>query len=270
MYEKAISLNKSEPIYFTELDLLYELANAPISTRVKLFEGNSEVVEKRDDAFIRQIAVLTLSGNPEKSAEYLKGKSFNYREGNSRVREVIIDANLMLGLKYMAAKDYKNALAQFLEAQIPDEEAGSARSGNRDIQVNYYIGLAYEALHDNVKSKAYYKKSAEHSISKTGYMRYYQGLSYSKLGNKTKANEIFDSLVADGKDQINNSGTKTDFFAIFGEREAENALKSQAYTMRGLGYKGLGQTEQANADLSKAVELSFSNLWANALLKNPD
>jgi Tfp pilus assembly protein PilF len=61
-----------------------------------------------------------------------------------------------------------------------------------------------------------------------------------------------------------------DFFAAFGEREAENTRKSQAYTLRGLGYNGLGKTSQAKQDLKKAVELSFSNLWANTELKNID
>jgi len=265
-YEKAISLNKSEPIYYSELDALYEMANTPVNTRLKLFEGSNEAVKKRDDAFIRQIAVLTLAGNPEKAVEYLTGKDFSYREGNSGVREVIIDSHLMLGKKYMAEKDYKNALGQFLQAQVPDEEAGSAWSGNRDIQVNYYIGLAYEALRDNAKSKAFYKKSADQPIRNTGYMRYYQGLSYIKLGNRTKAEEIFDSLISDGENQIQDSDTGADFFAIFGAREAENVRKSQAYTLRGLGHKGLGHTSQANEDLKKAVALSFSNLWANAEL----
>ena len=62
----------------------------------KIFEGNNEVVNKRDDAFVHQITVLTLAGKPEKSVALLKNKVFSYREGNSRVREVIIDAQLSL------------------------------------------------------------------------------------------------------------------------------------------------------------------------------
>lgn len=33
----------------------------------------------------------------------------------------------------------------FLKIQIQEEEAGSARLGNRDIQVNYYMAEAYRA-----------------------------------------------------------------------------------------------------------------------------
>ncbi len=81
-YEKAISLKKDEPVYYEELDALYEMSNAPVEKRLALFEGNNEVVSKRDDAFARQITVLTLAGKPDKAVEYLTGRKFNYREGS--------------------------------------------------------------------------------------------------------------------------------------------------------------------------------------------
>jgi hypothetical protein len=54
---------------------------------------------------------------------------------------------------------------------------------------------------------------------------------------------------------------------IFGEAEAENTRMSQSFTIRGLGNKGLGNTDKAKKDLNKAVELSYSNLWAKAELE---
>jgi len=271
-YEKAISLDHSDAILYTELDNLYELNNSPLEKRVKIFEGNEQVVNKRVDAFVRQITVLTLAGKPERSIELLKDKVFSYREGNSRVREVIIDAHLSLGLKYMSAKQYQKALDHFLLAQVPDEEAGSARSGNRDIQVNYFIGQAYKALKMEDKAKEYYTLASKaETAKKPGMMNYYQGLCFQELKDNPKANEIFNSLIENGDKAINRDATaQDDFFASFGEREAENTRKSQAYTLRGLGYKGLGKSSQAKEDLEKAVELSVSNLWANTELKNYD
>jgi len=88
-------------------------------------------------------------------------------------------------------------------------------------------------------------------------MRYYQGLSQLKLGNKAKATELFNALVADGEAAINQtSAGSADFFVMFGDREDEATRKSQAYTQRGLGYKGLGENSKASDDLKKAVELS--------------
>ena len=104
-YEKAMSLKKDEPIYYEELDALYEMSNTPVEKRLKLFEGNNETVSKRDDAFARQMTVLTLAGKPEKLLNIMTGRNFSYREGDSRVRDIIIDAHLMLGKKYFAEKE---------------------------------------------------------------------------------------------------------------------------------------------------------------------
>ncbi|MCY1719982.1 hypothetical protein OU798_06485 [Prolixibacteraceae bacterium Z1-6] len=94
-------------------------------------------------------------------------------------------------------------------------------------------------------------------------------MSYQKLKNNKKANEIFESLVAEGEKQIDPDNENTgNLFAIFGERDDERKRKSSAYTLRGLGYKGLGIKEQAKNDLQKAVDLSVSNLWAGNELKN--
>lgn len=269
-YEKAIALNKNDAILFAELDNLYNLNNSPIETRLKIFEGNEEVVNKRDDSFISQITVLTLAGKPEKAIELLKDKVFSYREGNSRVREVIIDAQLSLGLKYLANKEYQKALDHFLLAQVPDEEAGSARSGNRDIQVHYFIGQAYEALNSRSKAMKFYKMAANAETSnRPGIMNYYQGLSYLELKNRDKAMLTFANLIEQGNKILKNDpANNANYFTIFGSKQDENLRNSQAYTLKGLGHKGLGELSKAREDLTRAVSLSVSNLWANTELQN--
>jgi tetratricopeptide (TPR) repeat protein len=269
-YERAVSLKKDDPMYYTELDALYEISNAPIEKRLKLFEGSNETVKKRDDAFIRQISVLILADEPEKAVEYLTGRNFSYVEGSSSVMEVILNAHLMLGKKYYAEKKFKEALQQFLlAADVPEEEGGSDRSINRSVQVNYYLGIAYEALGDRKRAKENFTLSANQAIGGTSYLSYYKGLSSIKIGKTTQASEIFKLLTEDGNRQIEQrSNIVPDAFAKFGEAEAENSRLSQGYLMRGLGYKGLGETKLATEDLKKAVELSVSNLWARAFLQD--
>ncbi len=260
-YERAIDLTKKEAIYYAELDALYELNNVPIDKRLKLFQGQNEVVKNRDDAFIRQIAVLTLADQPEKAVEYLDGVEFAYREGSSRVRETIIDAQLMLGRKHFNNREYDKALDCFLRAQVPEEEAGSSRMGNRYMQVSYYIGLAYEALGDRGKAKYFFEKSIERKTGRINVMSYYQGLSYEKLGDMNNSKRVFESMIKEADQQLKNSAV-SEVGVIFGEREAENERKSRYYTIRGFAYKGLGETKRANEDLKSAIELSYSNLWA--------
>lgn len=262
-YVKAINLKKDEPVYYEELDALYEMSNAPVEKRLALFEGNNVVVSKRDDAFARQITVLTLAGKPDKAVEFLTGRKFNYREGSSRVRDIIIDAHLMLGKKYMSEKNYEKALAEFLLAQVPEEEAGGSRAGNRNLQVDYFTGLAYDAMGNKSKAKKYFSLSTAQESGNSSYIKYYQGLSYSKLGKKAEAGNAFNALITEGERQVSQSASnEADYFAKFGTREAENARLSNACLLKGLGYKGLGRTAEAKENLQKAVELSAGNLYA--------
>ncbi len=265
-YEKAISLRKDEPIYYEELDRLYEMSNTAVEKRMALFAGSNDVVSRRDDAFARQIEVLTLAGQTDKAVEYLTGKQFSYREGSGRIRDVIIDAHLIQGIKHLREKQYQKALDNFIKAQVPEEEASGSRAGNRNIQVNFFMGLAYEGMGNKRKAREYFTASIKPASVISGYITYYQGLSYNKLGHKTRATEIFNSMIAEGDRQLKQSTATGDFFAKFGAREAENARLSNAYLLKGLGYKGLGDISNAVSNLKDALEHQAGNLYAGVEL----
>ena len=266
-YEKAFAVKKDDPVYYAELDPLYEMNNTPIEKRAKLFEEKNEIVKQRDDSFVREIIVLNLAGEYDKAVEYLSKSNFHFREGSSRVRDITVDARLLLGKKYLSEKKYEQTLEQFLSTiETPDNSQSGRRTGDmRSPQINYWVGIAYEALGNKTKAKSYFTLSTDQPIRTNNYIRYYQGLSFLKLGNKTKASEYFNSLIEEGNKRIN-QGSEIDFFAKFGEREAENAQLSNAYLLKGLGYKGLGDANAATENLKKAVELSASNLYANVEL----
>ena len=62
-------------------------------------------------------------------------------------------------------------------------------------------------------------------------------------------------------------GADIDFFAKFGEQESDNVRFSNAYLLKGLGDKGLGDSKSAGENLKKAVELYTGNLWATMELQ---
>jgi tetratricopeptide (TPR) repeat protein len=266
-YEKAFAVKTDDPVYYAELDPLYEMNNTPVEKRLKLFEGKNEIVKQRDDSFVREIIVLNLAGESEKAVEYLSKSTFHFREGSSRVRDITVDARILLGKKYLTEKKNKEALDQFLStAETPENALTGRRSGDmRSPQINYFIGLAYEALGKKTQAKSYYTLSFDQTLRTSDYIRYYQGLSFLKIGNKAKASEYFNSLIEEGN-KIIKQGSEVDFFAKFGEREAANVQLSNAYLLKGLGYKGLGDTNSATENLTKAVELSASNLYARVEL----
>lgn len=262
-YEKALEVKKDDPVYYAELDPLYEMSNTPIEKRAGLFEGRNEIVKKRDDSFVREIIVLNLAGQAEKAVDYLSRSNFHFREGSSRVRDITVDAHLLLGKKYLTGRQFDAALEQFLAAVgTPENSKATGKEGDiRGPQINYYIGLAYEALGNKAKAKSYFILSSEQSSGVNNFISYYQGLSFQKLGNHVKASERFNALISEGDGQLK-KGSDIDFFAKFGEREAENVRLSNGYLLKGLGYKGLGNSVAADENLKKSVELSASNLYA--------
>ena len=262
-YERAVELKKDDPVYYAELDPLYELNNTPVGTRFKLFESANEVVKKRDDSFVREIMVLNLAGESEKSVEYLANSIFHFREGSSKVRDITVDAHLLTGKKHLVQKKYKEALEQFLaSAQTPENSKPGLKTGDeRSPQTDYFTGLAWEALGNKSKAKSSFTTSTARPINEISYISYYEGLSYLKLGNKDKADESFKALIDEGDKRLK-KGSEVDFFAKFGEKEAANVQLSNAYLLKGLGCKGLGNKAKAMENLKKAVELSASNLWA--------
>ena len=260
-YEKALSLNKNEPLYYTEISELYERSNAPINTRMKIFEGSQDIVKKRDDSYMYYIENLMLSEQPEKAVEAVEKATFAYTEGSSRARNININANLMLGKHYYDNKAYQEALESFLKAQVARQEAIDDRQGTREIEVNYYIGLAYEALRNRSKANASFRSSARQPSQAVTVTSYYQGLSYAKLGENDQAKKIFESMVSEANQQLERS-VDSEVGAIFGRRESSDNRLSRLHTLRGLGYKGLGELQKAKADLDKALELSQNNLTA--------
>jgi tetratricopeptide (TPR) repeat protein len=155
-----------------------------------------------------------------------------------------------------------------LEAQVPEEEAGNERFGNRELQVNYYIGMAYKALNQESKAKTFFEKAiGQGTENVSGIMDYYKGLSYAELGETRKAEKVFKSMIEHANEKLQGEET-VEAGVIFGAGEAENVRKSQYYTIRGLGNKGLDKTNKAEEDLQKAVDLSRSNLWAKVELDN--
>ena len=260
-YEKALSLNKNEPIYYTELSELYERNNSSIETRAKIFEGNRDIVKNRDDSYMYFIESLILSEQADKAVEALEEAKFAYTEGSSRSRNIRINAYLMLGKQYYDKKEYQKALETFLKAQITRHEAGDDRQGGREIEVDYYIGLTYEALRNRSKANASFRSSTQQPSQTVNVTTYYQGLSYAKLGDDDQAKKTFESMVSEADRQLSQS-IDSEVGAIFGRREATDNRLSRLYTMRGLGYKGLGELQNAKDDLKRALELSQSNLTA--------
>ncbi len=267
-YEKAVACDSKDPRLYVELDSLYEAGNASLGKRLALFENNHETVRQRNDSFLREITVLVLVGRYDEALDFLANNQFHVREGGGEIHDVYVDGHLLRGLRYLKQDKPKDALTDFRAAsEYPENlSVGRPKNDSRAAQVAYNTGMAYEALSDSAKAKEYYKKAADQKgAGSWSEARFYQGLSLVKLGQKSRADEIFDDLINTGRRRLSEKATE-DFFAKFGEGQTAAARQASARYTLGLGYRGKGQNEQAKAEFEKAVQLNVSHVWAAAQL----
>jgi tetratricopeptide (TPR) repeat protein len=181
---------------------------------------------------------------------------------------VYVDAHLLRGLSYLKNRKFDKALRDFQKAsEYPENlSVGRPKNDRRAPQVAYYTATAYEALGDTGKASEFYKKAADQRVSsRWSEARFYQGLCFRELGQKDRAEEIFDKLIGNAKEELSKEAD-VDVFAKFGQQQTEEARKASAHYALGLGYLGKGLREQAKAEFEKAVELNVSHVWAKAQL----
>lgn len=263
-YERAIDLNPNDPRYFYELDLQYEAAGVTVARRLDMLTRHHAAVAQRDDALTREIVLLTAAGESDRALDLLKTRRFRNWEGSSEIHNVYVNACLRRGQQKTGAGKVRETLGDFEAAlEYPENlEVGRARRAARAAEIHYLIGTAQEALGESEKAKTAFEMAAggrKDRASSEG--DYYRALALRKLGRASEAAPLFEGLVKAGTEQLAR-GEAADYFAKFGEKQADRVRQAQAHYLVGLGQLGLGRTEEARTTFAKALELHPAHLGA--------
>ena len=262
-YERAIGRDGGDPRFFSELDELYERANASPERRLALFEKHHATVIQRNYSFVREIMAQVLSGNYDRAIESLRNNFFHIREGGGEIHGVHVDAHLLRGLESLESGRAAEALEDFLQAATYPENlsVGVPRRDRRAPQVAYYTALAYRALGRGAEERSALERAAGQQLP-WGWAesQYYRALALADLGRAEEAEGIFTRLIAEGERRLEER--EVDFFAKFGEQATEEAQRAEALYILGLGRLGSGDAAGAAEALGESVALDVSNVWA--------
>jgi tetratricopeptide (TPR) repeat protein len=287
--EKAVALDRKYALHFTELDELYEQTGTPLEKRIPLFEKNLAVVAQRDDAQNRAVALMVAAGKYDEAIQMMTGRKFAQAEGtNLNVGDQWASAHMLRGQQNIAAKKYKDALADFEKAvSVPDNlpARGFGEFGGRSAEVAYLTGLAYEGLGDRAKATESWNKALAPAPSGSGRrgggggggaaaaggaQSYYQAMCLQKLGQADKAKAMFQSLVDSGQRGLAQPASAASGRGGRGGgrggAQSPRLRTANAHYNMGLGYLGLGDAAKAKAELSQAVETSPDLLGARTAL----
>lgn len=275
--ETAVSLQPL-PKFLAELDELYEKAGVSPQKRLEALEKHQQAVNERDDALTREIRLYIELGNYDKALGLLlNGHHYTIWEGGRQYPALASykDARLLKGRDYMKAGNYKEALKQYQAAlEYPESfSEGRPTDGGYAPVIDYFIGTAYQALHNANMAKTYFEKAAalpskvyDPSFETRGHepeILYYRACADQKLGRAAEAAQIYDNLITLGQEAIRNSGIeRPDYFAKFGERGSKAVREAQGHYILGLGHLGSGKWQEAKAELEQAVKLNVDHLEA--------
>ncbi|MDR1682508.1 MAG: tetratricopeptide repeat protein, partial [Candidatus Symbiothrix sp.] len=267
-YEKAISLDASQALFFTELDEVYESANVDVKKRYEILSQHHATVQKRYDSFVREIRMTILAGEYDKAIEHLTSHFFSRQEGVNDLHDIYVDACLLAGKAQLEQGNIAKACEYFLKAnEYPDNQCVSRDEiYNRNSQVYYYIGLAVEQLGKKSEAKKYYRLAAQNPSLETNIYDYERALAMLKLDKKANVSPFYDALIQLGQSKITEE--VDNFFVSFGPGKTVAEVNTLAYYTLGLGYLGKGDAAKAKECFAKAVSIKADNLWAKIGMKN--
>jgi tetratricopeptide (TPR) repeat protein len=283
--EKAVSSEHKYALHFTELDELYEEAGTPLAKRLALFQQNASVVERRDDALNRYVALQVAAGQLEVAIQTMTTHTFAVAEGeNINVVEQWTEAHILRAQKEIETQHYADALkdleaAVTIPANLP-MSFGFGGVNPRSAEINYWTGVAYAGSVDTQHAEESWKRAVapsgpaparrpgRSSDAASGKAQdYYRGRAFQKLGQEDKAQELFRGLVQFGQNELQPPAPTTEASGFYPERRvSQRARTANAHYLAGLGYMGLKDQAAAKAELSQAVQLSPNLVGARAAL----
>ncbi|WP_026651761.1 DUF5107 domain-containing protein [Butyrivibrio proteoclasticus] len=285
---RAFELDRSDARVFLELDQLRQIMGTDFEDRLRTFEENIELIEKRDDLYTEYVTLLNNMGRYEKALEMIERHEFKTWEG----AEGKITGQYKVALTCMARQiisEFESGetanlvkAREYLEKAISyPENLGEGRlEGTKDNNIYFYLGLVTEYLGDEEKSREYYEKAVLGASEVAGVMYYYdqpadmilfQGYAYYRMHRTQEAKAKCYKLLDYGEKHLRDK-FKMDYFAVsmpdmtVFDVDMDKKNQTHCYYLMGLGYLGLGNTEEASENFMKALSFDMNHQNARIYL----
>ncbi len=276
---------------FSELDQFYEAQGISPQERLAILEKNSAMMN-RDEVVARLVNLKILAGKYDEAISLMKSRQFRTWEGGSgrSMGDAWVNAMLRRGQQNLKAKRYKEALSDFQAAgTFPDNlaEATAAAGDAHRSEINYWIGVAYDASGDKEKAKQSWSNAAGMSANapttapgrggrggrgnRGGALgaglrvaqanSYYQAMSLMKLGETDRAKAMFQQLIDAGTQALTNAPDPQ-----ASPTAAQRITVADAHYIVGLGQLGLDNKEKANQEFAQAIKASPDHLAATSAM----
>lgn len=268
---KAISLDASEPRYFSEANLYMSYASLTAQQLEEFLSVYGDMGQRITDIRLMAIKLNLFQGRYDEAIRLLSEMTYHMKEGATFNPHVYwFDAHLQSGIQRMNEGAHAAAESAFLRGMEFPVNLGAERNGKMGIAY-YYLGLNSKLSGDQPKANDYFAKMTDYTYSQ-GWgagdfpeIEYFKTLAAMELGlDQAGAAQRFEKLIEDGKNRIITVRDSRHITVSVDESHGarlfllENeigrkALRLSSYYLQGLGYLGLGDKEQARAHFNKAL-----------------
>ncbi|MCC5846719.1 MAG: DUF5107 domain-containing protein [Verrucomicrobia bacterium] len=259
--ERAAALDPRDARLLYELDQFHSVTGGSVENRLARLDRQREQVMERDDLCVAYMQLLNLSGRAAEALEILTSRTFHPWEGGEGKTPACYQRALFLLADQALAKGDANTSLRLLDqaGTFPRSLGEGKLSGNTDNERHYRRGLTLAHLGRTEEAAEAYRKATQ-GISEPASALYYndqppetlyvQGLAWKRLGENTKAEALFNKLLAYGKQHEQDKVT-LDYFAVslpdFLVFDIDLSLKNRRHClfMQALGLAGMGQKPEA-------------------------
>lgn len=282
----AYRLDPDDARVFLERDQLHRLLGWDFSRRLAEFERHAEVVSRRDDLFIEYLSILNQTGRYEKAYRLMGRRHFHpWEGGEGKITSQYRISLTLLAKDAMALGDWDRAGDLLERAMVYPENLGEGKlEGQKDNDLHYYLGLVRQGAGDEEGARTEFRKACLGS-DQVGERIYYndqpaevvlfQGLAHQALGEQARANACFYRMLDYGEQHLDDQVDK-DYFAVslpdFLTFDADCTLMNRVHCLYliALAHIGMGQREQAGADLRRVLELDPGHIQAGLFADDLD
>ena len=277
--EKAFALDQEDARVFMELDQLYKKLGVSHTQRLEKLKRHMSLTEKRDDVYLEYITLNNMLGNHLEAQQDLAQRKFHpWEGGEGKVPGQYLLAQTELAKSAIKAGKYQEAIDLLAATTEYPHNLGEGKlPGAQENDIDYYRGIAYQALGNQEKSEFYFRKASEGLSEPAPAIYYndqqpdkifYQGLAWEALGNPENARKRFNKLISYGEKHLFDQ-VKIDYFAVslpdllIWEDDLQKRNTIHCYYLMALGYLGLKKYDDAKTYFDKVLKMDINHQGAH-------
>ena len=277
--EKAFALDQEDARVFMELDQLYKKLGVSHTQRLEKLKRHMSLTEKRDDVYLEYITLNNMLGNHLEAQQDLAQRKFHpWEGGEGKVPGQYLRAQTELAKSAIKAGKYQEAIDLLAATTEYPHNLGEGKlPGAQENDIDYYRGIAYQALGNQEKSEFYFRKASEGLSEPAPAIYYndqqpdkifYQGLAWEALGNPENARKRFNKLISYGEKHLFDQ-VKIDYFAVslpdllIWEDDLQKRNTIHCYYLMALGYLGLKKYDEAKTYFDKVLKMDINHQGAH-------